>query len=136
VSALDDWLDCDAEHDARCECIRNRTLAELEADPLPPLGPCNCGTEAKREKAQAELDALRRRCEDLELIARASLDAHFDISKRDVEWVIARYDSDEFWHDGGRSAYAKMLDTASVPDDGTGLPRLTPAARNALRGEK
>ena len=73
MSALEDWIDCDAEHGARCECVRSRTLAELKSVPFAVRGVCDCGTDAQRDAARLEFHALRERVADLEAVRDAAI---------------------------------------------------------------
>jgi len=72
------------------------------------------------EAARSELSALRQRCEDLELMLRAALVGRLGIAFDDdnVQWWSL--DPSPGWR-------------FKLADDGTGLPILTPEAREELR---
>lgn len=70
--------------------------------------------------AIAELAALRRRCDDLELIARAAIDPSGGVLPLDTP--------SNRWHLRAKGRRFVLY------DDNTGLPILTAEARKALRG--
>jgi hypothetical protein len=78
------------------------------------------------DSAQSELSALRQRCEDLDLFAHSlyhDWNRDWFYYDKEKEWVLYDRASD--------SPSAKEL--ARCKDDGTGLPLLSPEAREALR---
>lgn len=105
---LDEWM-FDTNHDGSCSALC-AAIAGEEAMP------CSCGYD----EAVDELTALRQRCEDLELMLRAALVGRLGIAFDDdnVQWWSL--DPSPGWR-------------FKLADDGTGLPILTPEAREELR---
>lgn len=83
------------------------------------------------DAANKELAALRQRCEDLEMMLRAELSDCYrldryhglDTDGRGNWWL-------ELWHVRKHDGPSRKW---TLLDDGTGLPVLTPEAREALR---